>query len=169
MKPKGTPKKPTAKNDDYKIAVPPRRTADERLRDQKFIFDLWLKGRKLMDIADELDLEYERRGEQKPGYTYVTIFKDLKSLTDEYRKAISEEKISDIEESILKLNHLYEESLISHRMTPNPGYVSAATKVIDTINKLKGLYVDKKEIKVSGSITTSDIDKEIEKLKNIDE
>ena len=146
------------------------RSEVQREKDKIFCYNLWLRGYEYRKISQELQDEYDRQGITEfkaPNYKNIHI--DIRNMVEEYRAVMKNREIETIDELNNKLWFLYNEALTQHRVTPNPGYVSNAHKILETLGKLKGVFVDKKQVEITGTmkISEKDIDEQISKLKKV--
>lgn len=128
-----------------------RRTPIEKEKDKEFAINLWLQGWNVREISKELEVEHERNGNPYK-LSYVTVSTDIAEIIEEAKKNRDKSGINILEDVIQKYEHIYQESLYSHRLRSNPLHVGNALKALENIAKLRGLSVDKAELTIKYDI-----------------
>lgn len=122
-----------------------KRNAAEVQRDKEFSADLWKRGYNIIEIAKMLEEEHERLNTPY-SLSYRSVSGDIKDIIEQTRKLKQQTGINDLEELLERYEYLYNEAIISHRISPMGGHLTTAVKVLDHIAKLKGLSVEKAEL-----------------------
>jgi hypothetical protein len=125
-----------------------KRTVKEIEIDKAYAIKHYLMGETMRDIAAALNAQH-------PEYSisHVTVMNDIKEVIEEAKKIRKETGVSDLEELVLKYEYLYNEAIQNHFLMPNPAYITAASKQLEQISKLKGLQVEKQEISIKYDIS----------------
>lgn len=128
----------------YKNDKPPyRRSIQQRLEDEKFIFDSWKVGNTLDNITERL-IEYNKTEKGISDYyiSRVTVFKTLKTCINNAKKERERLGPDRINQLVIKLDDIYREA---RREMDRP----QARGAINDIAKLEGLLIDRQESNVT--------------------
>jgi len=123
-----------------------RNTVEKEL-DKKFASDMWKRGYSIRDIARLIE-EYHVELKNPYSLNFVTISRDLKEVIKEAKKLREKAGINDLDDLVIKTEHIYNKALSDDFLSPNPGYLNTASKQIELLAKLKGLAIEKSEVTI---------------------
>jgi hypothetical protein len=123
------------------------RTIEEVEADRKFAIDLYLQGYRIREIKEMLEQEHCIKNNPYK-VSLMLIQRDIANTIKEGKILRSKAGVDDLEDAIKKAEYIYNECLRTQRVIPHPGYMNAANKALEMVNKLKGLGADKVDITI---------------------
>jgi hypothetical protein len=128
-----------------------KRTLEEIEFDQNFAIDFYLQGYPVRTIATMLINEHTINGNPY-NISHMQVYKDVFSVIEKAKKMRDESGINHLEDLIVKYEHLYNEANIAMR-AGDPTGRKDAKNILDSLQKLLGLGVEKSEVLIKYDVT----------------